>query len=147
MRRTILWTALASLAAAPAAAQVRSDCGDWQTDARNVFWEDPTRTFAEGAVRLVALETGEPACCGAHLMVTWPNPDEPFPACAVISAGGNGGGIGFYSLDLSATEAREDEAKLFLTVAATATAPDGSDPQPRPFAITIDLFAGELSLE
>ena len=140
-RRLVL---LAMLVAPPAAAQVQSECGGWQTDARNVDWRDPTRTFAEGTIRLVALETGEPACCGSHLMVTWPDPDEPFPSCAVISDGE--GGTGFYSLDISAADASYDAARG-LSVRLPVTRFDGYGETSGEVRFTVNQATGRLVLD
>lgn len=67
--------ALAALAvlAAPAAAQDVVEC-DWQASAWNLAepWEDNSRTFSNGAVRIAKLDVGEPAFGGFFLLVLSP---------------------------------------------------------------------------
>lgn len=82
MRQLLLSVLL--LASPLQAADVR-DCAGQVANARNVLWEDPTRTFANGAIRLILLDTEEPACCSVHVMVLHPIGDEPFLGCSLIS--------------------------------------------------------------
>lgn len=67
--------ALAALAvlATPAAAQDVIAC-DWQASAWNLAepWEDNSRTFSNGAVRIAKLDVGEPAFGGFFLLVLSP---------------------------------------------------------------------------
>ncbi len=91
-----------------AAAQVVGDCDGWVASARNVDWTEPTRTFAEGAVRLVQLDTEEPAAAAFHVMVTYPDPEEMFLDCRLISAGE---GVGFPSLSVEKAFATYDPAR------------------------------------
>lgn len=81
MRAGILALALASPVQG---AEVRGCAGD-VANARNVLWEDPTRVFANGAIRFVMLDTEEPACCSVHVMVLHPVGDDPFLACSLVS--------------------------------------------------------------
>ena len=62
-----------ALAPAPAAGQTVTPCGD-RADSRHIIepWEDHTRTFAEGAVRLTVLDLVDPAAGPIHLMVLTP---------------------------------------------------------------------------
>ena len=112
----------AVLAVAPVAlqAQVLRDCDTFEANARNLMMppEVSVRSFADGAIRLIALETIEPACCYAHLMVTYPIPDEPYPGCTLISDEGARGFSGLLMEDLSA---RYDPA-VGLTISVPAGA-------------------------
>ncbi|MFO6465505.1 hypothetical protein ACK8OR_14005 [Jannaschia sp. KMU-145] len=108
--RSVVLGGLATLAliAPPAAAQVVGDCDSWIASARNVAWDDATRTFANGAIRLVLLDTTEPAAAAFHVMVTFPPPDDPFLDCRLVSAGE---GLGFTSLSLERAHATYDPAR------------------------------------
>ncbi|WP_341368285.1 hypothetical protein [Yoonia sp. BS5-3] len=57
----------------PAAAQEAIPC-DWQASAQHLVepWEENSRTFANGDVRVAALDTIEPAAGFAYLMVLSP---------------------------------------------------------------------------
>ncbi|WP_425074168.1 hypothetical protein [Sagittula sp. S175] len=74
---------LALLAAAPAFAQdgiapTVTDCTGWQANAANIAepWEENTRTFANGNVRLTLIDTVEPVGGWAWLMIQSPPYDE-----------------------------------------------------------------------
>ncbi|UWQ17392.1 hypothetical protein [Jannaschia sp. M317] len=104
------------LATVPAQAQQVHECDTWQANARNIDWTDPTRTFANGAIRLVALDTEEPAAAAYHILVTFPDPEMRFLDCRLISAGE---GLGYGGLFLSRANASYDPARgLTVTVPA-----------------------------
>jgi hypothetical protein len=71
--KTLLSIAMIGLFAPPLAAQTVSDC-DWESSARNLIepWEDHSKVFAEGDVRLAILDTIEPAVASMHLLVLSP---------------------------------------------------------------------------
>lgn len=79
-------------------------------------WGENTRVFAEGAVRLVVLNTGEPAFASYHLLVMfWGGNDfgmvEHF--CQITSLSR----LGFYDVTLASMESRYDPSLgLVLTV-------------------------------
>jgi len=113
-----LWLAIGlALLAAPATAQSVGGCDTWQANARNVDWSDPTRSFANGAIRLIALDTEEPAASAFHIMVIYPDPDQQFLDCRLVSLAS---GRGFGGISLQRTEASYDPARgLTLTVPGT----------------------------
>jgi hypothetical protein len=77
-------------------------------------WEANTRTFASGEVRLVVLDTIEPAAGSFHLVILHPPRDElGGPVCTQVSATE---GIGFGAMDLGLATAGYDPARG-LTVA------------------------------
>lgn len=57
----------------PALAQSVTDC-DWKAQANALAepWEEFSRTFANGKVRLALIDVGEPAVGGYHLLVLSP---------------------------------------------------------------------------
>jgi hypothetical protein len=90
--------------ALPAGAQEVSEC-DWRTDMRFIAepWETSTRTFANGAVRLVLLDTYEPAMLPFQIAVISPPLDElGWPQCMAIGA--------FHEIDFAALAAAYDPA-------------------------------------
>lgn len=96
MIRPLLATLL--LLAAPASALSVEDC-DWRTDMRFIAepWEANTRTFANGAVRLVRIDTWEPAAMPFQIVVISPPYGElGWPQCRAIGAFAE---IGFAALD------------------------------------------------
>lgn len=91
--------AAALLAAAGAArAQSVEDC-DWRVDMRFIAepWEANTRTFGNGDVRLVLIDTYEPAAIPFQLVVISPPwGDEGWPQCKAVGAFA---GVDFAGLD------------------------------------------------
>ena len=86
--KALLTACLTILApASGATAQTIAEC-DWRASARNLVepWEENSRTFANGAVRLALLDTVEPAAAAMHLLVISPPYGETGEAqCRVIS--------------------------------------------------------------
>ena len=104
-----IFTSCLALCAAPVLAQEVLPC-DWQASARNVVepWADNTRTFANGDVRLVSIDTIEPAAGFAYLMILSPPYDEVGDRqCAMIGAGA---GMGFAGLEFGSLKAGYDPA-------------------------------------
>ena len=133
-----------AVASTPAAAQEVLSCEGFVASARNVVWSDPTRTFADGAVRFVHLDTGgEPACCSSHLMVTYPSPEDPGDLCALISAKGT---LGWQSLSLARADASYDPA-TGLTVRIPAREYGEVHPTPMSVVVTVDRQTGVILAE
>lgn len=118
MKRPLVIAILATAALVPRAApaQIVTECS-WIASPVNIAepWEENSRSYANGAVRIAVLDTGEPACCAAHLLVLMPagGGDEgpQYRACFVISAAP---GSGFYALDMAGVASRYDPAEGLL---------------------------------
>ena len=85
--KALLALAFAAAMAGPAVAQQVRDC-DWLASAWNLAepWEENTRTFANGAVRLALLDAIEPGAVPFHLLVLSPPYDElGARGCKVVS--------------------------------------------------------------
>jgi len=70
-------------------------CDDWRSSAALLAepWEENTRTFANGEVRLAVIDTYEPAAAAFHLMILSPPYDEiGFGQCVLVS-GPDGSGL------------------------------------------------------
>ncbi|WP_458791849.1 hypothetical protein [Yoonia sp. MH D7] len=101
--------ALLAVLASPLGAQSINPC-DWQASAQALVepWEDNTRLFANGAVRLAALDTIEPAIAAAYLLVLSPPYDEVGGRqCRVIGLTDT---MGFASIDFATLTSRYDPA-------------------------------------
>ena len=99
----VFGVAALALAAGPAVAgqAVVQECGAI-TSAANIAepWEDNTRTFANGAVRMTILDTAEPAAAAFHLVVLSPPYDElGLRQCRVVSLNEGWFGFGFLSFE------------------------------------------------
>lgn len=66
------------LSSAAMAQEAISDC-DWPASLRNIVepWENHTRTFANGKIRIAHVDTGgEPVCCSSYLAILAPTGAE-----------------------------------------------------------------------
>jgi len=148
MRLPVLAAAL--LLAQPAGAQAIHGC-DWVASPANLVepWEANTRTFANGAIRLALLDTEEPVCCFAHLLILSPSGEVEGPgyrACHVLSDGPPG--MGFSALDLGAVTASYDPARgLRLDIPVWRYNDGMGRGRPGRVAVRINQATGAVTLE
>jgi hypothetical protein len=118
-------------------------CEGYESNARNLMMppEVSVRTFANGEVRAIGLDTSEPACCSAHLMVDFFVASEPFPSCALVSAGNGSGFSGFRMADLTASY----DPATGLTLTLPAGRFDGSGSVMSPLHVTINRATGTVT--
>ncbi|MCC5971508.1 MAG: hypothetical protein JJU15_16315 [Pararhodobacter sp.] len=94
-------------------AQVIEDCG-WVSSPAHITepWDENSRSFANGAVRVARLDTGgEPVCCAVHLLILSPAPEGPHRQCHTASPAS---GRGFFDIDFSGISASYDPAQGLL---------------------------------
>lgn len=132
-----------ALTAAPASAQSTRDCDTFEANARNIYppYEETIRHFANGDIRLIALDVGEPAAAAFHLMVTHPAGDEPFLACTLISSRGSLGYAGLWMDRVTA----EYDASVGLVVTLPAQVLDGTDFRLVELSLTVNQAAGTVT--
>ena len=144
MRRLLALAAPLALAAAPLAAEpfVR-DCDTPIANARNLArpYGEAMHSFANGDITLISLLLSEPPCCGAHLMVLFPEPEMPFTACVLVTTEGE---LGWRSLSLPEATA-EFDPEAGLTVRIPASQLDDTRSQPLTLDVTIDPQRGVVS--
>lgn len=147
-KRTCLFAGtLAALAAlsAPASAQSVEDC-DWRASLHAMAepWEDNTRTFANGNVRLAVTDTIEPAAGAFHLVILSPPYDElGGRQCMVVSADGT---IGFTSLTLDDMTSDYNPAiGLTFTLEAGGYNPETGGTIPQALTVTLNQATGEIT--
>ena len=148
MRMMTGLAAAAALVAATAGAQEVRDCDGFEANAQNLVFpvEESTRSYANGAIRLIWLDTqGEPACCSSYLMVLLPSPEEPFDICSIVAGGDgrNGGTPGYTGFELDRAEASYDAA-TGLTVRMHAGVYDGYESNPVTLSVTVNQQTGEV---
>ena len=98
MIRTLLTTAFLIISTTITASAASLNECDRVSSVRNVWepWEESTRTFANGQIRIVAMDTGgEPTCCSQHLVILSPNP-EWGRNCTVLSSTESSGFLDIY---------------------------------------------------
>lgn len=129
---------------AAASAQDAFEC-DWPARADAIVepWEENSRTFANGEVRLAVLDTIDPAAAAFHLLVLSPPYDElGGRQCRTVSLEQ---GLGFAGLDFSSLEASYDPAVglVFHIDASEYDGETGTSFANR-LAITLNQASGEI---
>lgn len=131
--------------ALPAAAQDVSDC-DWRSSARNLFepWEENTRTFANGNVRLALLDTVEPGAVPVHIMVLSPPYDElGTRQCKLVS---HAEGFGFNDATFDGMTADYDPSiGLIFSIRVYEFDPGTGMGIPRTLRMTLNQATGEIT--
>ena len=121
------------------------DCNTFEANARNLYqpYEDATRTFANGRISFLHLWLEEPACCGAHLMVTFQDGEQPGNYCHLIS---NDGQLGYSSIELQRADAHYDPSRG-LTVTVPTTSWNGVSEARHWLNVTINQATKEIWVE
>jgi len=143
--KTTTLALLATLLATPLAAQSLRDCDTFEANARNIYgpYAETIREYANGAIRVIALDVGEPAGGSYHVMVTYPHPDEPWQHCALISREGS---LGFGALYMDGVEASYDAAiGLSVTVPVGFWSPDSVEPLPGALSLVVNQATGTVT--
>lgn len=140
-------SALFGLAALPGFAGDVHDC-DFAAQAQNIAepWEENTRTFANGAVRVAVLDTTEPAAAAFHLLVLSPPYTElGTRQCRVVSFEG---GHGYASLTLDGLVADyHPSTGLTLEMAISVYNQDTALFDPGSLFVTINQATGQITAE
>ncbi len=138
---------LGTLIALPVQAQQVREC-DWHASAWNLAepWEENTRTFANGAVRLALLDTIEPAAAPFHLLLLSPPHDElGARQCRIVSFQGD---LGFGDIGFASLSASYDPAiGLIFEVPATIYLPEENFANPSLLRITLNQASGAVGTQ
>lgn len=136
---------LLTLAALPAKAVTVSACdGVASVWAIAEPWEANTRTFANGAIRLVVLDTIEPAAAAFHLAILHPPWDTlGGRICTQVSASD---GLGFGGMDMGPAVASYDPARgLTVALPVSTYDPEAADfYSERLLSVTINQSTGQV---
>jgi len=135
------------LSAGPIAAQQARLC-DWQASAQALVepWEENTRVFANGNVRVAAIDTVEPASGAAYLLVLSPPYSELGERqCRVV---GWTEQLGFAGLSFEALSSDYDPAiGLILTLPVQVAAVGGGASRAGLLRITLNQSTGVMTTE
>ena len=151
MRRAILVMALASLftlTGAAMAAEVH-DC-DGAENPGNIVepWDQNTRTFYKGEVRVALIDTGgEPACCSAQLLVLAPDPTDETGdrSCHLIT---NKGGVGFGDIVFAKlTATYNPKTGLLIAFPYSHTGLDGKPDATGTAHVRVNVGTGKVSAQ
>ncbi|MBU2992607.1 hypothetical protein Q4555_08140 [Octadecabacter sp. 1_MG-2023] len=144
MRR--LLPLIITLFAAPVAAQTAFPC-DWQARADAIVepWEDYSRTFADGKVRVALLDTIEPAAAAMYLLILHPPYDElSGRTCTVV---GLDEGLGYAGMFFEDLDASYDPATgLTFTIPAIIYLPEQSFQNSALLSITVNQSSGDVAV-
>lgn len=139
-------TALALCLATPAVAQEIGTCDDYRSSVAMLAepWEENTRVFADGEVRLAVIDTIEPAAGAFHLVILSPPYDELGAGhCALVSSDT---GSGFAGLTLAGTQSAYDPATgLSFTIPATRWIPDSDTYVDAVLHVTLNQQTGAIT--
>ena len=124
-----------------------ADSGPARVDSIIEPWSESTRTFANGAIRITGLDTGEPACCSYHLAIMAPDPrEENWPRqCLVLNDGGEW--TGFQFVDVGRTQSSYDPSKGLLLSVPVERYIDGLQSTKLVVDIRINQATGEVTIE
>ncbi len=138
---------LCALIAQPlqAGAQTVSPCDGESLDPAMIVepWEDQIASYGDGGIRVVLLDSYEPAAVPFRLMVLAPPADESGARrCHMISDGASG----FSAVDFAARTSSYDPAKG-LTLRFPVSTYDQALAAPRPghLSVTINQASGEIA--
>lgn len=138
----------ASVLATSAVSETIVAC-DYIASAANIEepWENNTRTYANGDIRIALLNTGgEPVCCSNHLLIVSPNP-EYGKGCHVLS---DAEGYGFREVEFKAITSRyEPGTGIVLDVPVGDFDPDTggvASRSRRVVRVQINQATGDVSL-
>ncbi len=130
---------------APAVAQSVSEC-DWRSGAAILAepWEDNTRTYSNGKVRLAVLDTIDPAAGAFHLLILSPPYSEVGDRqCRIVSLDG---ALGFSGMDISRIKADYDPARgLIFALPAGLYNPDTGGSNWHQLSLTLNQATGQIT--
>ncbi len=132
------------LCANTAIAQQVIDC-DWHVAMPGIVepWEENSRVFANGAVRLTLVDTSEPAAGSFHIVVMSP-PDDGFGGrmCKVVSASET---VGFSYVDFKKLKSAYD-ARVGLAFVVPVRVYNGQNDafEPKKLAFSLNQTTGEI---
>ncbi|MEO1638442.1 MAG: hypothetical protein AAFU41_04265 [Pseudomonadota bacterium] len=133
--------------AGPAISQEVSNC-DWRAVPANIAepWSENTRVFANGAVRVAALDTVEPALGFAYfLVISPPRDDLGIRQCQLV---GGPTGMGFAGMDFDGLAATYDPAiGLNFEVIVQVYDPETDTTPRRLLSVTVNQATGGVAAQ
>ena len=144
MKRITIILATLSALTLSAYAQRIEPC-NWIANGANIIepWEQNTHTFANGDVRITALDTIEPAAAAFHFLILSPPYDEVGSRqCKIVSMSS---GIGFSGVDFQTLDASYDPAiGLTFTTDVQVLSSDSTSFNNQRLQFTLNQATGEM---
>lgn len=145
MKFSMSLAAILLACAVPTAAQTVTSCDRWEARAENLAepWEEMSRIFANGAVRIAVIDVIEPAAGALHLLILSPPYSELGERqCRMISADANGfAGIRFADL----TAGYDPQTGLGFDVLVQVYDPQSADFVGKGLGFTVNQATGKVS--
>ncbi len=144
----LVFAMFASLVSLQASAATISAC-NWINNVDYIVepWSESTKTYANGAIRVVHMDTlGEPVCCSSHLMILAPNPNNELGerSCFLMSSFE---GTGFQYLDVAGIKSSYD-AELGLKLEIPVFYYNhGDDSTPGKVSVRVRQDNGSVAIE
>lgn len=130
----------------PAAAQSLSGCDDWRSSVLTIAepWDANTKTYAQGTVRLVIMDVGEPVMGSYRLLIlTPPTADNPDGRqCQVMSLDSD---LGFAGLSFKGVTDSTDPAGLTVRIPAKRWIADTDTYTDATLSVTINAADGAIA--
>jgi hypothetical protein len=110
-------------------------------------WSENTRTFANGAIRIVGLDTAEPACCSFQMAIIAPDPNDEMGLSQCLTLNDGGEWTGFQFVDIAGTESSYDPGKGLLLSVPVKRYVDGINSIQAVVDIRINQATGSVVIE
>lgn len=126
------------------------DCADGPSSIHNIVepLNESSRTYANGAVRVIHLDTGgEPACCSSYLAILSPNPNDELGnrQCKLLASDKHG--LGFMDIVIKRIDSSYDSSKGLLLSVPVLLYGEGDATIKNSVDIRINQTSGAIVLE
>ncbi len=146
--KTVLLAALANVTSVAFAEPTISQCGgSTRVDAIVEPWSQATRTFANGKIRIIALDTAEPACCSFHLAIIAPNPGDEMGLRQCVTLNDGGEWTGFQAVSVKNTRSSYDAGRGLLLSVPVERYIDGIRSTKLTVDVRINQATGAITIE
>ena len=145
-----LWASAITVAGVvqAAAEPAISDCGGpARVDAIVEPWSEATRTFANGKIRIIALDTAEPACCSFHLAIIAPDPENELGLRQCVALNDGSEWTGFQFVDVKGTKSSYDPGRGLLLSVPVERYIDGTRSSKFVVDVRINQATGAITIE
>ena len=145
----LIISAITMVGALQAAAEPAiSNCGGpARVDAIVEPWSDATRTFANGKIRIIALDTAEPACCSFHLAIIAPDPENELGLRQCVALNDGSEWTGFQFVDVKGTQSSYDPGRGLLLSVPVERYIDGTRSSKFVVDVRINQATGAITIE
>ena len=125
-----------------------SNCGGpARVDAIVEPWSKATRTFANGRIRIIALDTAEPACCSFHLAIIAPDPENELDLRQCVALNDGSEWTGFQYVDVQGIESSYDPGRGLLLSVPVERYIDGTRSSKFFVDVRINQATGAITVE